>query len=188
MNGFVKIEPHQADLVIRVPLDLLRAVSFPLDGDHYNIAASGPSVDTAVKALASDIRLWEGHTRLAPSRAAGQLAPLSDRSFEDCDRAVARVAEPLASDTVIPYELGYLDAHFVYPISSPNSVFSIETVVAADLGDLTRLSIRYIPLGGSSRAMMITGGSGGVAVHWFMNCSATTDRVPPSLRLPARFR
>src|SRR5438552_17555271 len=81
MNGFVKIEPHQADLVIRVPLDLLRAVSFPLDGDHYNIAASGPSVDTAVKALASDIRLWEGDTRLAPSRAARQLAPLSDRSF-----------------------------------------------------------------------------------------------------------
>src|SRR5947209_15731363 len=145
MNGFVKIEPHQADLVIRVPLDLLRAVSFPLDGDHYNIAASGPSVDTAVKALASDIRLWEGHTRLAPSRAAGQLAPLSDRSFEDCDRAVARVAEPLASDTVIPYELGYLDAHFVYPISSPNSVFSIQSAVAADLGDYTKLSIRYIP-------------------------------------------
>ena len=37
MNGFVKIEPHQADFVVRVPLDLLRGVPFPLAGDHYNI-------------------------------------------------------------------------------------------------------------------------------------------------------
>src|SRR5262249_28728975 len=59
--------------------------------------------------------------RLVPSSAAGQLAPLSDRSFEDYDRAVAQIAEPLAPDTVLAYEQGYLDAHFVYPISSPLS-------------------------------------------------------------------
>ena len=35
MNGFVKIEPRQADLVVRMPLDLLRGVPFPLAGDHY---------------------------------------------------------------------------------------------------------------------------------------------------------
>src|SRR5438874_13407218 len=81
MNGFVKIEPHQADLVLRVPLDLLRAVPFPLDGDHYNIAAAAPAVEAAVRALASDVRLWEDSTRLVASHATGQLAPLSDRSF-----------------------------------------------------------------------------------------------------------
>jgi hypothetical protein len=169
MNGFVNIEPHQAGLVLRVPLDLLRAVPFPLEGDHYNIAASGPAVEAAVRALASDVRLWEDSARLAPSRATGQLAPLSDRSFDNYDRAVAHVAEPVEPDTQIAYELGYLDAHFVYPISSPKSVFSIQTTVAADLGDLTKLSIRYIPLGQSSRAMMITGGSGRVALDpaWY---------------------
>jgi len=169
MNGFVKIEPRRADLVIRVPLDLLRAIQFPLDGDHYNIAASAPAVETAVKALGVVLPLWENDARLMPSSAAAKLAPLSDRSFEDYDPAVAQVAEPLASDTVIAYELGYLDAHFVYPISSPNSVFSIESLVAADLGDFTKLSIRYIPLGASSRAMMITGGSGRVALDpaWY---------------------
>ncbi len=51
MNGFVKIEPHQADFVVRVPLDLLLGVPFPLAGDHYNIAASRPAVETALKAL-----------------------------------------------------------------------------------------------------------------------------------------
>src|SRR5271170_6386161 len=169
MNSFVKIEPHQADLVVRVPLDLLLGVPFPLVGDHYNIVASRPAVETALKALATAFELWEGNVRLVPSNAAGQLAPLSDRSFEDYDQAVAQVAEPLTPDTVIAFQLGYLDAHFVYPISSPKSVFSIETRLAAGLGDYTKLTIRYIPLGEDARAMIITGGSGRVALDpaWY---------------------
>ena len=94
MNGFVKIESRQADFVVRVPLDLLLGVPFPLARDHYNIPASRPAVETAVKALASALELWEGNVRLVPSSARGQLAPLSDRSFEDYDQAVAQVAEP----------------------------------------------------------------------------------------------
>ena len=169
MNGFVKIEPKQVDFVVRVPLDLLLGVPFPLTGDHYNIPASRPAVETAVKALASALELWEGNVRLVPSSAVGRLAPLSDRSFEDYDQAVAQVAEPVATDTVIAFQQGYLDAHFVYPISSPKSVFSIATTVGADLGDYVRLTIRFIPLGEPSRAMMVTGASGRVALDpsWY---------------------
>jgi hypothetical protein len=169
MNGFVKIEPRQTDFVVRVPLDLLLGVPFPLAGDHYNIPASRPAVDTALKALASALELWEGNVRRIPSSAVGQLAPLSDRSFEDYDRAVAHLAEPVAPDTVIAFQQGYLDAHFVYPISSPKSVFSIESTIGAELGDYVRLTIRFIPLGEPSRAMMITGASGRVALDpaWY---------------------
>ena len=62
-----------------------------------------------------------------------------------------------------------LDAHFVYPIASPKSVFSIQTTVAADLGDYTTLTLRFIPLGEASRAMVITGGSGRVTLDpaWY---------------------
>jgi hypothetical protein len=170
MNAFVKIEPGQADLVIRVPLDLLRAVPFPLgEGGRYNLAASGPTVETALKALASDVSIWENGVRLSPSSQVGHLAPLSDRSFEDYDHAVAEVLEPLAPDTRISFELGYLDARFVYPITSPKSVFAIRTLVAGDLGDYTKLTIRYIPLGEPSRVMLITGGSGRVSLDppWY---------------------
>jgi hypothetical protein len=170
MNAFVKVGPHQADLVIRVPLDLLRAVPFPLEqGGRYNIAASGPAVDMALKALGSDLFVWENGVRLAPSSRMGRLAPLSDRSFEDYEQAVASVAEPLPPDTKISFELGYLDAHFVYPITSPNSVFAIQSQVAADLGDYTKLSIRYVALGEPSRAMLITAGSGRVSLNppWY---------------------
>ena len=169
MNGFVKIEPHQADFVVRVPLDLLLGVPFPLAGDHYDVAASRPAIETALKALATALELWENNVRLVPSSAAGQLAPLSDRSFEDYDLAAAQIAKPLPPDTAIAFQLGYLDAHFVYPISSPKSVFSIESRLAADLGDYTKLTIRYIPLGEAARALVITGGSGRVALDpaWY---------------------
>jgi HupE / UreJ protein len=169
MNAFVKVEPRQVGFVVRVPLDLLRGAPFPLAGDHYKIEASRAAVEAALRALASTLQLWEDNVCLMPSSATGHLAPLADRSFEDYDRAVAQVAEPLAPDTVIAFEQGYLDAHFVYPISSPKSGFSIQTTIGAELGDYIRLTIRYIPLGEPSRAMMITGASGRVALDpaWY---------------------
>jgi hypothetical protein len=169
MNAFVKIEPHEAHLAVRVPLDLLRGVPFPLSGDDYKIEASRAAVETTVKGLANLLQLWENNVRLVPSSAIGQLAPLSDRSFEDHDRAVAQVAEPLATDTVIAFEQGYLDAHLIYPISSPKSVFSIQSTIGADLGDYVKLTIRFIPLGEPSRVMLITGASGRVALDpaWY---------------------
>ncbi len=169
MNGFVRIEPHRADLVIRVPLDLLRAVRFPMVRGHYDLAAAGPSITAALDALSSDLSLWEDGGRLPPVAAAGRLAPLADRSFEHYNEAVAGVASSPAPDTKISYELGYFDAHFTYPIASPNSVFAIESLVGADLGDTVRLAIRFIPLDRTSRAMMISGGSGRVRLDptWY---------------------
>lgn len=169
MNGFVRIEPHRADLVIRVPLDLLRAVRFPMVRGHYDLAAAGPSITAALDALSSDLSLWEDGGRLPPVAAAGRLAPLADRSFEHYNEAVAGVASSPAPDTKISYELGYFDAHFTYPIVSPNSVFAIESLVGADLGDTVRLAIRFIPLDRTSRVMMISGGSGRVRLDptWY---------------------
>ena len=104
-----------------------------------------------------------------PSSAAGQLAPLADRSFESFDRAVAHLAAPADPDANISFGLGYLDAHFIYPISSPKSVFSIETRFAADLGDYIKVTIRFIPLGEAGQAMLVTGWSGRVPLDpaWY---------------------
>ena len=169
MNGFVKVGQHQVDLVVRVPLDLLVGVPFPVTVDHYDIAAAGPAIGGAVDFLANNLVLWEGNKRLVASSAGGQLAPLSDLSFQDYDSALARAGEPTAPDTVIAYQMGYLDVHFSYPISSPASVFAIENTVAADLGDYTKLAIRFIPLDAGSRALMTNGASGRVILNppWY---------------------
>ncbi|HYL15960.1 MAG TPA: HupE/UreJ family protein [Terriglobales bacterium] len=169
MNAFVKIEPTQAHLVVRVPLDLLRGASFPMKGAQYDLATAGPATQATLKALAEGLPLWKDGHRLVPSSSNGRLSLPSDRSFEDYDHALQTAERPTDPTIAIYYAQGFLDAHFVYPVSSPESVFKIQTLVAADLGSLTRLTIRYLPLSEPSRAMMITGDSGPVALNpaWY---------------------
>lgn len=169
MNAFVKVEPHEAHLVIRVPLDLLRSAHFPVSGQRYDLAATGPAIQRTLSGLADDLAIRENGVRLVASSANGRLTLPSDRSFAEYDLAVAHVAQPVEPSSEIYYDQGYLDAHFVYPISAPTSVFTIQTLVAPELKDFVKLTIRYMPLGEGSRALMITAQSGRVALNpsWY---------------------
>lgn len=168
-NAFVKIESHHAHLVVRVPMDLLHGVPFPLDGAEYNLTTAGPEVQQALNALANSVAIFENGVRLVPLSAAGRLSLPSDRSFETYHEAVAHVAKPNGPSDRIYFDQGYFDAHFIYAISSPKSVFSIQTAIAADLKDYTKLAIRYMPLGESSRAFLITNDTGRVPLNpaWY---------------------
>jgi len=167
MNAFVKIEAHQADLVIRIPLDLLHEVSFPTVGDHYDTAASDVVIRAALQAISAHLSLWEGNTRLEPVSEKGRLSPPSNRSFQSFDAAVSDFDR--SDSEVIGFDLGYFDVHFVYPITSPNSVFSIENKIGSNYGDYTKLALRILPLGEPSRTMMLNGSSGRVKLdpHWY---------------------
>jgi hypothetical protein len=168
-NAFVKVEPKQAHLVVRIPLDLLRSGPFPMRGDQYDLAASEPAIRLALSALAEGLPIWENGIRLVPSTSTGRLSGPSDRSFERYELAVATADHAGDLAIGIGYGLGFFDAHFVYPIRSPKSVFKIQTLVAADLGHIAKLTVRYLPLGERSRAMIITAGSGPVALNpaWY---------------------
>jgi HupE / UreJ protein len=171
MNGFVKIDAQQAQLVLRVPLDLLNVVQFPLAGTDYDIAHSGPAVERALAALAHDVTLRENGEVLVPSSATGHLAPTYDRSFQDYDQAVSQASDPAAR---IRYGIGFFDAHLTYPIHSPRSVFTLENRVAEDLNAATKLALRYLPPGESGRAMLIPGGAGIVFLNppWYVASKA----------------
>jgi hydrogenase/urease accessory protein HupE len=173
MNAFVKIEPKQAHLVVRVPLDLLRGMSFPMKGSQYDLGAAGPTTQKALKVLAEGLPVWEDSLPLVPSSASGRLSLPSDRSFEEYDRALQTAERATDANLGIYYGQGFLDAHFTYPISSPKSVFKIQTLVAADLGNVTKVTIRYLPLGERSRTMIISGGSGPRALNpaWYQAAS-----------------
>ncbi|MGA7680062.1 MAG: HupE/UreJ family protein [Pseudolabrys sp.] len=158
MNALIKFEAHQADLVIRIPLDLLHELSFPTVGDHYDTAASDAAIRTALRAINAHLSLWEGNTRLEPLSEKGRLNPPSNRSFQSFDTAISDFER--SDSEVIGFDLGYFDVHFVYPITSPNSVFSIENKIGSNYGDYTKLALRILPLGEVSRTMMLNGSSG----------------------------
>jgi len=140
-NAFFEVGPHEARLVIRVPLDLLRAISFPLRGGEYDLEKAGPAVRATLDALKRDIAIREDGTRLVASAAEGRLSLPSDRSFEDYEQAVAHVRQPIEADLSITYEQGYFDARLTYPIRSPDSVFTLQTAIAADLPGIAKTVI-----------------------------------------------
>jgi HupE / UreJ protein len=158
MNGFVKVEPKQLDLVVRVPLDLLRGVPFPVRDSQYDLAASGPAAQLALLLLEDGFVLFENGVRLTPSSSSGRLSPPSDRSFESYEAAAALADRPADASTPIAYDKGSFDVRLTYPVSSPSSVFEIQTQVAADMGSGAILAVRYLPLGEATRALIIHSG------------------------------
>jgi hypothetical protein len=148
---------------------MLHSVQFPMNGHEYNLSASETAMQAALRGIATDIIISENGSRLVPVSAIGRLTLPSDRSFEDYERASALVTQPMDFSSAIYFDQGYLDAHLVYPIKSPKSVFTIQTILAQDLGDYAKLTVRFMPLNSSSRAFMISSTSGRVALNppWY---------------------
>jgi HupE/UreJ protein len=63
-------------------------------------------------------------------------------------------------------DLGYLDAHFVYHIRPTPAVFSIQSRVAEDLQELSKLTVQFVPDGNNlTGPMTISAQSGKVALN-----------------------
>jgi HupE / UreJ protein len=169
MNAFVKVEPKQVDLVVRVPLDLLRGVPFPVKDSQYDVVGSDSAAQLALLLLEDGFVLLQDDVRLTSSSSSGRLSPVSDRSFESYESAAALADRPPDPNTPISYDKGSFDVHFTYPITSPRSVFKIQTQVAADLGGGAMLTVRYLPVDNSSRAMIIRSGEEPAALNpaWY---------------------
>ncbi len=165
INAFVKIEPGEAQLVVRAPLYLFKSVKFPVAGAEIDVDKSAPAVERALAAIQQDITLFENERPLVALHATGRLSLPSDRSFESYEQAASHVAEPLERGTSIYIDQGYVDARITYPIGSPGSEFSIRTAAGPELGDYLKLALRYVPSGEGGRAMVITRSSGTVALN-----------------------
>jgi len=165
INAFVKIEPGEAQLVVRAPLYLFKSVRFPVSNIEIDVDRSGPALERALAAIQQDITLFENGRPLAASHATGRLSLPSDRSFESYEQASSHVAEPLERGTSIYIDQGYVDARITYPIGSPASEFSIRTTAGRELGDYLKLALRYMPPDKEGQAMVVTSSSGTVALN-----------------------
>jgi hypothetical protein len=159
INAFVRVHDGEADLVARVPMDLLRGVPFPTVNGHYDLAQSGPFEELARTLLADAFLLAEDDARLVPLRSEGRIVPASDRSFDRFEHALAAVRMGTGPSTPVAYDSGYLDVHFVYPVKSMHSRFEIQSQVTVDVGVLAPLTVRYLGSDGEGRAMIIPAGA-----------------------------
>jgi hypothetical protein len=165
INAFVTIEPDEAHLVVRAPLYLFKSAKFPVKNAEIDVGDSGPAVERALAALQQDVVLLEDGSALKASKASGRLSLPSDRSFQAYDEALQHVAEPIASDTRIYIDQGFVDAHLVFPLHTQNPEMSIRTTAAPELGDALKLTVRYKPQDGEGRTLIMTSRSGSVALN-----------------------
>jgi hypothetical protein len=165
MNAFAKVDANEAHLVIRAPLYLFKAAKFPVRGTEVDVEHANAALDRALAGLQKGLTLTEDGRPLTARSANARLALPSDRSFDDYERAARHVAMPVEGDTRIVVDQGYVDAHIVYPIRSPNAVFALRSTIAPELGDYLKLTVRYLPAQGKTRALVIRSGAGAVDLN-----------------------
>ncbi len=163
--AFVRPEGHRLRVVLRVPLEAMRDVNFPLRGPasgNLDLARAEPLLADAAKLwLADDLHLYEEDARLAAPRiVATRLSLPSDRSFVSYADALAHATGPrLPPDTQLIWKQAMLDVVLDYPITSDRSRFSIDPALAR-LGVRTTTVLRFLPPGGAERAFEYVGDPG----------------------------
>jgi hypothetical protein len=161
--AFVRPEGQRLMLLVRVPLEAIRDVEFPLFGPGYlDIAAVDPLLPDAARLWIADyIVLYEEGRRLPTADVvATRISLPSDRSFASFDAALAHVHGPrLAGGIELPWRQAMLDVALVVPIGSDRSNFSLESGLA-HLGVRTTTVLRFLLPGGTERAFQYDGNPG----------------------------
>lgn len=170
--AFIKPEGNRLRMVVRVPLESLRDIKWPLRGPGYL------QIDSLAPLLAEGAKIWiadyvhvyeEGRELPAPAIVAPRVSLPSDRSFERYESAVANLsAPPVANTTDLTWQAAMLDVMLEYPITSPTSHFSIDPALAR-LGVRTMTVLRFVTPDGSERAYQYLGDPGLVRLdpRWY---------------------
>lgn len=161
--AFVKPEGQRLRLTVRVPLEAMRDMDFPLRGQGYlDLARADPLLREAARMwIAGSIQIYEDDRQLGNARIVATRVSLpSDRSFESYEAALALVTgPPLPEETDLVWRQAALDVLLEYPIESDRSNFSMVPALGR-LGLRTTTVLRFLPPGGTERAFQYSGDPG----------------------------
>jgi hypothetical protein len=169
---FVKPEGQRLRLLVRVPLEAMRDIRFPVRAPGYLEIGRADSLirDAARLWIADYLELYEGDARLGPEEiVAARVSLPADRSFESYPSALAHVlGPPLATSTELIWNQAMLDVLLEYPIHSDQSRFSIHPALA-HLGLRTTTVLRLVLSTGGERVFQYTGDPGLVRLdpRWY---------------------
>ncbi|MBT5874923.1 MAG: hypothetical protein HOH43_16010 [Candidatus Latescibacteria bacterium] len=167
IHVFVKPDGERLTLLVRLPLEAMRDMSFPLLGPGYlDIPKAESELRSAARLwIGDDLELFENENRLpAPEITAIRASIPSDRSFGTFDGARDHLAQPpLPEGTMLYWQQALLDVQFEYPISSDRSDFSIDPGLER-LGLRVVTVLRFLPPEGEECVYEYTGYPGKVSL------------------------
>lgn len=162
LQGFVKPEVDTLHFVVRVPLVMLLNLNLPKRGPGFlALEHLDDGLERAAAATAREIVLYQDGEPLAYETVRARISQPSDRSFASFEQALETInGPPLPADTDVFWNQGYFDAHFRYPIRSPDADFALDLRVAPGLRNTLTMNLRFISAEGSERAYELHYGSG----------------------------
>jgi hypothetical protein len=163
VQAFVKPDGNRLRVLVRVPLEAMRDVEFPLvEGTFLDLTRARSSVESAAQLwVAGGLTVYEQGRRLPdPRLAAVRVALPSERTFYSYESALAGVTGPPLDRSIrLPWTQAMLDVLLEYPIASEQSELSLRPEFAR-LGLTVTTSIRFLPPGGAIRAFEYAGDPG----------------------------
>jgi hypothetical protein len=163
INAFVKPAGQRLELLIRVPLAAMIEVDIPTRGPGYlDLSRANEALRNATKLhLIDNITVYENGTPLPPPRILyARVSLASDRSFTSYDQAREHIeGPPLSDDLELYWNQQLLDVLLEYPIQSDRSEFAIRLRVDR-LGQKVSTALRFLPPGGTTRALELDGDPG----------------------------
>lgn len=154
VQSYVKPEGSELKLLVRVPLEAMRDVVFPLRGPGFldldNIDET--LHDAATIWIANEVELYEDGVQVDTyTISAVRLSLPSDRSFRSYETALANVTSaPMPTSTELYYQQALLDVLIEYPIRADTAEFSINPNFRR-LGLNTTTVVRFLAPGASER-------------------------------------
>lgn len=161
--AFVKPEGNQLTALIRVPMEALGEVSFPLRGPGYlQISESASALDDAARIyITNSLNFYENGVELTENNLRQTRVSLpSNRSFIDFETAMANIqGPPLDDETDLFWRQGVLDVWVTFPIESEDSDFAVNPELGT-LADQTTTVLRFIVPSGAERVFNYLGNPG----------------------------
>jgi len=160
VRGFVRAEGTRLEVLLRVPLEAMRDVDFPLRADaSLDLVKVRPLLQEAARLwLAEYLSLdADGIALGAPAVTAARVALPSDRGFESIGAARAGFAlPPLGDETRIAWQQALLDVRLEYVLASPEARLVLRPRLA-HLGVRTTSVLHIVGADGGERMLVYEG-------------------------------
>jgi hypothetical protein len=163
------IEPSALVLIVRVPLEAMRDVDFPLTPEGYLVIGEAEAAleEAAGLWIVDSIVLFERNRPVSAQQVSVRLALPGDRSMVSAERARAGFAVPAVDpDTRIYWRQALLDVMIRYPLSAPVDTGALTLDVAMQhLGARTRVEMRLVGGDGETHDLAFDGHVSGLALQ-----------------------
>ena len=161
--AFVKPEGNELTVLLRVPMEALGEVSFPLRGPGFlQFSEAQFALDDAARIyITESLNFYENGEELLDKELRRTRVSLpSNRSFISYDVALDNImSPPLDDSTDLFWRQGVLDVLVTYPIQSEESDFSVNPELGT-LSDQTTTVLRFLVPNGAERVFNYLGNPG----------------------------